>query len=587
MTETQPTNIQEARRQPERFDTNKLPEKIPTVIFAKWVDFIDTSLENPTFLELLQKNDLTALHAWTFAECQRLAQEYDLAQSVKSQSRGLLDESSMPASQFFLGDEYGSDNAWKMLRNGFFAILIQEVTGQFETDFQQAIQQIEKNSQDSGILFEIQLPNSKSIAILNPESAFAHTLESSEVMHASPGELGLNAELYPQIEHWLSVVFEEMEQYAEQHPGKILKFSRHFGYYIGEDYIGSTVPFKESNFDAREFLIVLPQPSSTDRAKYDISSHERYALSEETHVFISANIGLHKSELTSITQMIADHIFNKFTHAWAQVQATKKSTSDKMLRVIGDINLHGRTEYELQLIKNSSQNRPATYTSQNIATETIVGGFGTGLFEIKNVAELEIVTLRLKEILDKNGLDALANDILKRFAFSLQEFHTFLTSKYSVDEIKAAITLFVKAVDSGDVASVRSNPILAEQFLEEDETIPRVFSTFVDYSIYEVLLRDGDDASAQQIMNKIPTRIPLLLAQLHLSLLAKLQFTTNTGVSRIQTPLDSVAVNLLTDMANRPSVAATGCPAIPGGVVTSASKIYGSLYTFLGELKPI
>lgn len=586
MTETQPTNVQEAKKQPERFDTNKLPEKIPSAIFAKWVDFIAASLGNPTFIELLEKNDLTALHTWTFAECKRLAQEYDLTQTARSQSRGLLDELSMPAVQFFLDDEYGSDNAWKMLRNGFFAVLMQEVTGQFQTDFQQAIQQIEKNGHNSEILFEIQLPNEKSIAILNPVSAFAKVLDSTEVMHASPGDLGLDTKQYPQIEQWLSVVLEKMEQYAVQHPDKTLKFSRQLGYYAGDEYVGATVPFKESNFEARELLIVLPRPSSNNRVKYDVSSHEQYALSEDTHVLVSANIGLHKSELTSITQMIADHIFDRFAHAWAQVQATKESTSDKMLRVIGDINLLGRTEYELQLIKNSSQNRPATYTSQNIATETIVGGFGTGLFEIKNVAELEIVTQRLKEIIAGDELDTLANNILKRFAFSMQEFHTFLTSKYSVDEIKAAITLFVKAVDSGDVASVRSNTILAEQFLEEDETIPRIFSTFVDYSIYEVLLRDGDDASAQQIMNKIPTRIPLLLAQLHLSLLAKLQFTTNTGVSRIQAPLDSVAVNLLTDIANRPSVAATGCPAIPGGVVTSASKIYGSLYTFLSELKP-
>jgi hypothetical protein len=587
MTETQPTNIQEARRQPERFDTNKLPEKIPTVIFAKWVDFIDTSLENPTFLELLQKNDVTALHAWTFAECKRLAQEYDLAQSVKSQSRGLLDESSMPAVQFFSDTEYGNDNAWKMLRNGFFAVLIQEVTERFSTDFQESMNQVETRSQKYQILFEIKLPNGKSIAILNPESGLAIELSSSKILQASPGGLDLDEEQYPQIEQWLSVVLEKIDQYAMQHSDELLKFSRSFGYFINDEYFGSTVPFKAANFDTKEFLVILPQPSATDRAKYDVSSHQRYSVSENTEVFVSSSIGLQKSELTTITQLVVDQIFSEFAQAWAQEQAKKETPSDKMLRVIGDINLKGRTEYELQLISSSATQEGADLrSSQAIATETIIGGFGTGLFEIKNVAELEIVTQRLKKIIAEDELDILATDILERFKFSMPQFYALLISSYPEDEIAAAICSFVKAVDSGDIASARSNPILAEQFVEEGETIPRIFSTFVDYSIYEVLLRDGNDASAQQIMNKIPTRIPLLLAQLHLSLLAKLQFTTNTGVSRVQTPLDTVAVDLLTDIANRPSVAATGCPAIPGGVVTTASKIFGSFFTFLSELQP-
>lgn len=579
-------NSTEVPTAPERRDISRLPEKIPPIIFSKWVKLITTQLDTEEFLVLLKPENLDNLHAWAAEECRKLAGEYDATQQKKSRQNSSDEESSPAATHFFLDNEYGKENVWKMLRNGFFAVLSQEVVGRFASNLHDMFEHLQVTDTDTQILCELAMDNGKSIALLNPNSKLATELSASRPERATPEVFGHTAEEYPDAEAWKAVVADEIEKQAAQRPGEVLVYSPSFGYFIDEEHISGTLPLVDQT-DDQMLILIKPQRNSEGKVNYTSSYYNKHTFTQTgAEIFLGENLNYFDIWITDTTQALLQHFFDTFSRAWAAEQAKRQSTFDRVLNALAEIQLKGRTQLELEMLNESENIAELSYEDRKkFVLETLNGGFGTGIFEINKVVELEVVATELQKRQEKGELATLAGEILERFAFNMPDFYEFLMNKHTEKDILAAITTFAEAVASGDLEAPKNNKILSEAFSAQQGGAPQTFSRQVDIHMYAALLQEGDKGSAEDFTQKIPTRIPLLLAQLHLSLFSRLLATNLPAASDTQQPINDVAVEFLTDHANRPEVAATGCPAIPNGVMTSASKIYGEFFRFVKQLE--
>jgi hypothetical protein len=576
---------QPATTRKEAVETSKLPEKIPSAIFSRWVEFLQSAFKDPAIMQLFREKNHDAIFAWAQQKCRELAQNYDTKKRVQTIGTGPVPETlEKPATHFFEDSEYGRDSVWKMLRNGINAVLIQVVVPAFENDFVSALE-AHAATQNSEFLLTVPLPNGRSVQVIDQRSQLGEQLKAPRPINPTPEFFGLENTSYPTAAAWQELVLTHIADLAAQLPQQ-LKFSSTFSYRVNGEDIGGTVPLEVAKLGKADKLVVATHTSPTKKY-YDLASITDYEVAEGKKILIELRTKFLSRSLTDTTWSLLAQLFEEHIRDWDAQQTSAQTDYADLVSYQAEIIMKARTPIELA--EFPAMEELSAEDTRAITLQTVVNGFSTGVAEFSKVVNLEIAYKQLETIVKKYGVSILAIQTVNSVNLQFPELRTFLYSKYDEKAILKAVELFITCVINGEFGTVRTNKILSQQYIPESDPegppLPPIeFSKFLDTNLYSALLARGPDSDGVPLIEKEPLRIPLILAQLHLQLFAVLQNDPAKKISTIHDPLGGIAEEFLTEQANRPTTAATGCPAIPSGMIASAVTLFGKMYKFLDSI---
>ena len=575
----------QASTKKETIEISKLPEKIPSIIFSRWVEFLQIALQDPAIMQMFREKNHDAIFVWAEQKCRELAQNYDTKKRVQAVGSGPeLETSVKPAAHFFEDTEYGRNNIWKMLRNGLNAVLIQVVVPGFEKDFVSTLE-AQAATQNSEFLITLPLPNGRSVQVIDQSSEQGELLKAPRPVNPTPEFFGLENDSYPTAEAWQEEVLTYIAAFAAQHPNQ-QKISPTFSYRVNGEDLAGIVPFEASKFGINDKLVVATH-TSPNKKHYDLLSIGEYQVSEGKKILIELRAKFLSRSLTDTTWSMLEFLFEQYIRGWDAKQTTDQTDNHHLLSYQAEIVMKARTPIELA--EFPAMEELSAEEKRIITLQIIVNGFTTGVAEFSKVVNLEIAYKQLENIAKKDGVTTLAARTLNLINNHYSELRTFLDSKYGQEAVLEAVELFINCVINGEFAVARANPILSEQYTPKSDPEapplqPIEFSRILDTTLYSTLLARGPDSDGAPLIEKKPLRIPLILAQLHLQLFAVIQNDQTKNISTIHDPLGGIAEEFLTEQANRPTTAATGCPAIPSGMIASAVTLFGKMYRFLDSI---